>query len=241
MIANRFRKAADSYGQHAIAQHKIATNLVSFLKNIHQKPASSILEVGCGSGFLTTLLADLYNPAQYVANDLSINTALNKVPLPLQYVEGDAEKVLFGIDFDLIASSSTIQWFCDLPRFFKKTAQSLKNEGIFAFSSFLPGNLEEIFDLTRRGLKYNSETELKNWLSEYFEILHFSQEEIILHFDHPTDVLRHLKETGVTGTGNFKWTRGTLQRFNEHYLEKYGDQNGVTLTYRPVYVIAKKK
>ena len=70
---------------------------------------------------------------------------------------------------------------------------------------------------------------------------HVSEETATLHFPTPTDVLRHLKLTGVTGTEKRIWTRTHLQAFAENYIRLFGQADGqVTLTYHPIYIIAQK-
>ena len=59
-----------------------------------------------------------------------------------------------------------------------------------------------------------------------------------LHFDSPIDLLRHLRDTGVTGTpGN----RHKGFNFIKRYRETFGETQEITLTYCPVYIIAHKK
>ena len=66
------------------------------------------------------------------------------------------------------------------------------------------------------------------------------EEHLTLSFSSPSDVLRHLKHTGVTGITRTAWTPGRLARFSDEYLHRFGTPEGnVTLTYHPVYLIAR--
>ena len=55
----------------------------------------------------------------------------------------------------------------------------------------------------------------------------------------------HLKQTGVTGvTGTSSQqlrTRRDLQLFSERYTQEFTQGTSVSLTYHPIYIIAKKK
>ena len=62
-----------------------------------------------------------------------------------------------------------------------------------------------------------------------------------LHFPTPADVLRHLKRTGVNGLSRRKWTRKDLSDFCRTYSELFGTAGGCTLTYHPVFVLARKQ
>ncbi|MEG1616454.1 MAG: malonyl-ACP O-methyltransferase BioC [Bacteroidales bacterium] len=252
LITQRFVKAAKAYGENATAQKLIAQNLISLLNkyksfveanHIETADCTKVLELGCGSGFLTRLLIEKVNPHTLIANDLS-PFALSQLSLLSpnhHFIEGDAEKIDFGSHFDLIASASTVQWFHDLPAFLEKSSKALKSNGLLAISSFLPGNLKEIHALTGIGLDYFGLTELEEITSKYFDILDIREEEISLRFDHPLEVLKHLKNTGVTGISSFKWTKHKLSEFTNQYHREYCLGGKYLLTYKPVYMIAQKK
>ena len=66
-----------------------------------------------------------------------------------------------------------------------------------------------------------------------------------LEFASPMDVLRHLKDTGVTGLKKEPWTRGRLESFCRRYAEEFpaashsGD--AVRLTYHPMFFVCRKR
>lgn len=158
------------------------------------------------------------------------------------FLPGDAESLEFPKDTDLITSCSTLQWFNDPEAFFLRCHQSLATHGLLAFSSFGTTNLHEIRQLTGHGLNYLSVEELQALLSPGFYILHTEEEVISLPFPTPQAVLKHLKQTGVTGTEKRMWTRSRLQSFCEEYTTRFSDAAGnVSLTYHPIYIIARKK
>ena len=102
--------------------------------------------------------------------------------------------------------------------------------------------MREIHTLTGHGLEYLSLDNLKVLLSPRFEILYAEEEIVSLPFGTPLEVLRHLKQTGVTGTEKRVWTRGRLQSFCDEYIRMCGnDDRSVSLTYHPIYVIARKR
>ena len=158
------------------------------------------------------------------------------------FIAGNAEEIDFPGRFDLIASASAFQWMKEPVQFLHKQAGMLSPNGTLLFNTFAPGNLTEIKQLTGKGLTYPSGELLTEWLEEDFHLIHLREEEIILTFDTPLDVLRHLKHTGVTATGDGTWTRGKQTDFCRDYQELFHTNNNqVTLTYRPLYVLAVKK
>ena len=67
----------------------------------------------------------------------------------------------------------------------------------------------------------------------------FEQEEYTLRFDTPVELLRHLKNTGVTGISGHSRQKGF--DFIKRYRKTFDGKKEITLTYRPVYIVAHKK
>lgn len=185
-------------------------------------------QAGNASGILYDADVELYGSSP-------ATTAVSFLPC-------DAETLDFPQGTDLITSCSTLQWFADTERFFARCHHFLSDGGILAFSTFGKKNMREIHTLTGHGLEYLSLDNLKVLLSPRFEILYAEEEIISLPFGTPLEVLRHLKQTGVTGTEKRVWTRGRLQSFCDEYIRMCGnDDRSVSLTYHPIYVIARKR
>lgn len=245
-IRRRFSQAAQTYDNHAEAQKQICTHLAHILTSYTSSRFKRMLEIGCGSGGFTRLLKQQCQIEEWVLNDLceTWQEAIEALfPLaPPKFLAGDAEALPFPGTFDLIASASALQWMKDLPRFLHKLSSVLSPRGILAFNTFTPDNLHEIRELTGVGLSYPTASQLREWLSADFHILHEEAGSIPLTFRHPLDVLRHLKYTGVTANAAGPWTRGKQERFCRDYQRRYtrGDE-GVTLTYHPIYILATPK
>ena len=143
----------------------------------------------------------------------------------VSFLPCDAETLDFPQGTDLITSCSTLQWFADTERFFARCHRFLSDGGILAFSTFGKKNMREIHALTGHGLEYLSLDNLKVLLSPRFEILYAEEEIVSLPFGTPLEVLRHLKQTGVTGTEKRVWTRGRLQSFCDEYIRMCGNDD----------------
>lgn len=245
-IRNRFTRALSTYDNQADAQHRICEKLAGILNRYIGTRYNRMLEIGCGTGSLTLCLKNRCSIGEWVLNDLceACREPASKLfsgPPPV-FISGDAEKAAFIGLFDLIASASAFQWMSEPELFLHKLAGLLTPKGTLLLSTFAPGNLYEIKELTGKGLHYPTSETLTEWLSSDFHILHTEEENIQLTFDTPMDVLQHLKATGVTATGSGRWTRGIQEDFIRRYSELFrtGD-NQVTLTYRPLYLLAVKK
>lgn len=94
--------------------------------------------------------------------------------------------------------------------------------------------------MTNVGLSYPNLSQWQNWLANDFELLWHDDVNVILEFDMPLDVLKHLKYTGVTATNQKNWTRKNLNKFIDDYLKAFSLPSGkVRLTYHPLFFIAR--
>ena len=245
-IRRRFSQAVNTYDDHADAQKRICAHLVQLLTVYTSSHFRRVLEIGCGSGGFTRLLKQECQIEEWVLNDLCEiwQSAIEELfpSAPPLFLAGDAERLAFPGTFDLIASASALQWMKDLPRFLHKLSSTLSPGGMLAFNTFTPDNLHEIKELTGEGLTYPTAGQLREWLSTYFRIVHEEEGNIALTFQHPLEVLRHLKYTGVTANASRVWTRGKQERFCWDYQERFPSADGgVTLTYRPLYILVVKR
>lgn len=245
-IQHCFTRALNSYDRHVVAQQRICQKLAYLLPLYAGTHFGNILEIGCGTGNLTGCLLETCHIGKWILNDLCkgcFDKIKNLFPDdPPLFIAGDAESIPFSGPFDLIASASVFQWILEPEIFLHKLAGLLQPGGVLLFSTFSPGNLYEIKRVTGKGLLYPPPDKWRQWLSADFRILHQEDETLLFPFSTPLDVLKHLKSTGVTATGNEFWTRGKLEQFCLQYLKLFHNQNNqVTLTYRPLYFLAVKK
>lgn len=245
-IVTRFTRALDSYDCSADAQQQICRHLIGILARHTDMHFSRVLEIGCGTGGFTRQLKTSATVDEWLLNDLceACRPKLNTLfaGQPVTFLSGDAETLRFPGRFDLICSASAFQWMKQPEVFLHKLHTMLCPGGTLLFSTFAPGNLDEVKQITGAGLDYPSTRQLKTWLESDFHLFYYQEEEIKLTFATPLDVLRHLKNTGVTATGTGHWTRGIQEAFCREYKVLYSiSPNKVKLTFRPLYVLAVKK
>ncbi|MEG0039701.1 MAG: malonyl-ACP O-methyltransferase BioC [Bacteroides sp.] len=245
LIAHRFSKATDTYTREAVVQQKIAGKMIQLLhRHLPNRHPKRVIEFGCGTGIYSRLILQTLQPEQLLLNDICSemkHCCSDLLGHGVSFVEGDAEVLPFPKETELITSCSTLQWFDTPDVFFRRCNESLSASGYFAFTTFGQENMREIKELTSNGLSYRSLNELKTSLSPLYDIVHAEEEIVPMHFDTPMQVLYHLKQTGVTGTGGHTWTRQSLNEFCQQYVSRFTHNEAVTLTYHPIYIIAKKK
>lgn len=245
LIAKRFTKAIGSYTREAAMQQQIAEKMTALLKQHLPAPTpGKVVEFGCGTGSYSRLLYEALQPPQLLLNDLcrEMQTCCTDLlEKGATFMAGDAETLHFPVGTELLTSCSTLQWFDSPERFFHRCTNCLSENGYLAFTTFGPENMKEIRTLTGKGLPYRSLHELERMLTPHYDVIHAEEEQIRRPFRTPMQVLLHLKETGVTGTGQHHWTRRELNNFCNEYNRQFGNGSAVHLTYHPIYIIAKKR
>ena len=232
LIHSRFEKHLKDYDKNAKIQKLMAEKLINFCS---RKKYKNVLEIGCGTGFLTKEAVKNIEYENYTAIDIveECESYIKKIDDRICFIAEDIEKYLNDVPFtpDLIISNASLQWCTDFEGGVNKLKKILSDDGEFIFTTFGKEHFREIFYIMGTGLNYYSETELRE-MFEGAEIC--SQEVHIMSFKTPKDVLKHLKLTGVNAVESQSWTKGDLKTFENAY------QNLCvkipTLTYNPVYI-----
>lgn len=242
LIKKRFEKSLKTYADSAIVQKDMALKLTQLIPGNHY---ANVLEIGAGTGFLTECINEKLVIENYWVNDLSpkvedfIKNELwhnEKGIVNKNLLIGDAEKIEFPGNLDLVASGATFQWIKDLEKLLNKIHAKMRvgHNGILAFSTFLDGNFTEFKDTLGISLDYLNETKLKSICEKNFEILYFEQELVTVEFDDIKQLLRHIKLTGANALTEHKWAKSTLMQFENDYKNRY---EKMVLTYNPAFMI----
>lgn len=247
LIRERFEANFSEYNRLALVQQHICTELADDLTKVcAAETVRSALEIGVGTGFLTSRLTAAYPAAHWYLNDIAEGARAFVEPftngLQSTLLWNDAETLEFPARLDLVASASTMQWFDDVPRFIARAAEATLNGGYIALSSFGVENFKEIAATTGEGLQYYTRAELEHMLAcNGYSVLSSRDYIKSLLFDSPLDVLHHIKATGVNSIRKAPWTRGRLTRFELDYRERFSIADSrVTLTYHPIIIVARR-
>ena len=246
LIASRFSKAYKSYDNAAIAQRIIHKKMLDIIVTQYNRTHfENVLEIGCGNGCFTRLIENNLDIKNWTINDLVDyidyeNTFGYDKAKYVNRTFGDAETMEFDGKYDLIISSCAIQWFNNPIEFILRLTANMTTDGILLMSTFGNRNLYQIKDIIGIGLQYNSIEEYRESLRDFEPKI--EEDEINLYFDTPYDVLKHIKNTGVTAitTDSFYWNKQRLKDFEIQYKDIYTTEyNKVKLTYHPIYIHIK--
>lgn len=232
LIKQRFEKSLKTYNDNAIVQKMMAKKLISLINISH---TDKILELGCGTGLLTTEAVKKFYFKKYLAIDMidKCSKYISEISKDIDFLAINIEDFNTDEKYDLIISNASFQWIEDLERLIFKTEKFLNKKGTFIFSTFGEFNFKEMQSYIKSPLKYYSTKELTEILSKYqnVEITEYKQ---TLDFESPTDVLYHIKKTGVNALTNTRWTKSDLVRFEQTYPKT--SKGKYPLTYHPIYV-----
>lgn len=149
-IANSFGRHASSYNENAVLQEKIAAHLANLLP----ASAQNILEIGCGTGFLTRHLFQKYPEANFTITDiapemLAICKAKSPTAKNVRYEIMDGENPAIEKSYDLIVTSMTAQWFLDPHKTMSKLQKLLTPEGSLYFAAMGHHSFPEWHNVSR--------------------------------------------------------------------------------------------
>ena len=253
-IASRFSAAAPSYDQFARVQRQVADKLINAIS--HEPTFHRILEVGCGTGYLTRNLLERFPTSSIVAIDLSprmVEEAQRSLP-PVNRVGwrvSDLARFTSDPPFDLLASSSAMHWIEPHAGGFASARRLLKLGGELTCALMIHGTLYELRDARLRCAPHKVPdgvlpypNELKNHLRQNgFQIDLFENCSYLALYPSARMMLTALHDMGLTGGSVSKskvpLNRSELQRLQVDYDQSYRDESGdVRATYEVALIKA---
>lgn len=145
-VARAFGRA-DDYAAWAHVQRQVADALADRIARSALPAGPEILEIGCGTGFLTRALSARIGAAHWTITDIApemVARARAELGIPAMYrvMDGERPDAEAG-RFDLIAASLAFQWFADLPGAVARLCALLKPGGLLAFATMAQGSFDE--------------------------------------------------------------------------------------------------
>lgn len=257
MVKERFSKHAETYDKYARVQKIMGDTLFHQICE-KKKTYHNILEIGCGTGYLSRKLKKLYPEAKMTLVDIA--------PGMIEYVKstlhwenteflcGDIEELELKDTYDLIISNATFQWFNQLENTIKKLVASLQPEGTLAFSTFGVDTFYELHEATKKakialnkndqvlpGPSFHSLDQIEDLflaLGLNHKQASFSESYYKEYFNKCRDFLHSVKKIGANNSlaGNQGMGVALMKKVLEIYDQDYVENNRVRATYHTLFV-----
>ena len=217
-IKNQFSKHANEYNDFNIIQQIAAKALV---RDIKTKP-KKILEIGCGSGQVFKYIT--WDIEKYYAIDFSssmceLHPKNDKIEVSCyDFDTKEFRDFLKNKNFDIVISSSAMQWSKDLEKLVKclKATSSEINAVLFTSNTF-----KTIQKITNKKSPILSTNEIKKAFSKSFKC-EFEIHNYNLEFENKKDLFNYIKNSGVSGANSsldFKEAKKLYKDYSLNYLE----------------------
>jgi malonyl-CoA O-methyltransferase len=245
----RFNKSARDYDRLTALHRQIADGLMRGLPA--KRAPASILDVGCGTGYLTGVLKDRFARAHVAGLDFSasmLEIARNKRQ-GIEWILGDSQRLPFADGgFDWVVSNAAYQWSPDLREAFQEARRVLVPGGILACTLFGFHTCQELFralyEAKPGGLEFNrlvDETQVRQALraNEFHPQIY--DEFLKVDFASMRALMDWLKALGINSLAQegFIGPR-TLARAEAIYRQKFSSAQGVAATIEVIHVYAQK-
>ena len=170
---------AEDYADHSTAQFTWAREMIG---KLNLRGSESVLDIGCGDGKVTALIASFLPTGTVTGIDSSasmIALAQRKFPSlmypNISFVQADASMLSFRDQFELAFSNAALHWIPDQGPVLRGVRAALKPSGRIFFQMGGRGNARDILAIANRHIRE------KRWRSYFsgfsFPYRFFSPEE----------------------------------------------------------------
>ncbi len=258
-IRRNFARRAASYDRHAAAQRFMARRLLALVGGAAPQP-ERILEIGCGTGYLTQRLRQAHARSRLVALDLDaalVEAARRRLEPDdgVAWLVADGENLGRG-SFDLIISNAAFQWLTDPGAALKAYFHRLKDGGALAFSTLGPLTFRELGEALREAaaaLRARAVPEIpaqdfldrETWSALLknagFPRVHLEEKVVTVAYPSVWQFLKALQATGATSPRPRPFSPRLLHRLTNAYGAAYGRNGSIPVTYEIIWAVAQKQ
>ncbi len=199
-IRRCFNRAALTYDQRSYPQQMIGDNLINLLGK-YISASESIIDLGCGSGLVTELLARRLSYKNFYAIDISdqlIAQADSRLHArDIQTFHKDFENFNFKNRlFNLVFSNMSLHWSRNLQKNLLTINNNMASNGIIAFTIPLDGTFTELACASRNN--FHRYQDILNHLADAgFEPLSCFHESLTFIYSSWITALKSIKATGA--------------------------------------------
>ncbi len=196
-IGINFSRGAADYDQHARLQKEMADQLLERIKGLSPL---RVLDIGCGTGYMTRQMAAMFPRAEVIGIDIApgmIEEAKKRARERPRFISGDGERLAFPDHcFDLIVSNATFQWMA-AERALAEAGRTLKRGGRVELNTFGPETLKELKAAGFTTNELNSVEELRDIAARFFKEVRLTRRIVEQRFSSVKELILHLKKIGA--------------------------------------------
>jgi malonyl-CoA O-methyltransferase len=221
-IVKEFSRFAEEYKKHNIIQEEVAKRLTLML---HHNRYSKVLDLGCGSGAVYHNLVEHGKDIEkFIALDFS-KEMLKLHPdarnIEKKCLDFNKKESFLGYkpkEFELLISSSALQWSEDLASVLERIS-TLAKQYYFAF--FTSNTFKTLHQTAKVTSPIYSRETIIGALNKFYD----SKIEVVeyrLDFESVHDMLRYIKRSGVSGGSaqlSYKSIKQLMREYPLDYLE----------------------
>lgn len=248
-IKQSFGNASQTYDSVAQLQRDVGKDLLKTF--VSENLTGTIVDLGCGTGFLTQTLLPYCENADLVAVDLALpmlQLTREKIGSSIHYLCSDAESLALATNsVDTLFSNVALQWCFPIDNALRELRRVLKSDGTLIFSTFSSQTLCELKAAWASvdNFAHVNEFYTPELLQRALEKAGFLHLEIITkryisRYDSVLDLMRELKHIGAHNVSTKRkksvTTKTTLAQMMANYpQEKTGE---ISATFEVIFVKA---
>ncbi len=257
-VRKSFSIVAETYDGLATLQRKAGLALLTTfpLNNFNSDDENSVIvDIGCGTGFLTQELLKNTDVQQLIAIDIAYSMLKKsksklKQDKDVKFICADAESLpLLNQSVDKVYSNLALQWCQNLTAVFDGFNSALRKQGQLVFSTFGPATLQELKQAWSEvdTLTHVNEFFTVEALTVFLQTSGFKDIQIqskLYQSNYPTviDLMRELKGIGahnvLSGRNKKTTTKTQMQNMIDVY-EKHRSNGLIPATYEVILISAK--
>jgi malonyl-CoA O-methyltransferase len=255
-IRRNFARRAATYDAQAQVQRLMADELLRRC-GIHVAQSHSILEIGCGTGYLTRELRRVNPGASLVAVDLDVGL----IQAARAKLNGDPNAVWLVVDgetltrgrFDLIISNSTFQWFSKPEETLKRYGERLTPDGTLAFAAMGPRTFQELGSALRiaaAGYGGRFDIPAASFLGRPawgdllrqagFGEVRTASELLIIDFPSVRDLLKSIQATGANNPTPRPLSSRLFKTLLAAYQDRFAKNSAIPASYELIWAVARR-
>ncbi len=250
LVEHNFSRHPEYYNDSALTQQEAAEKLASLIAaKTDREKIAGILEIGCGTGFLTKEIMDILPDSDFTITDISAGMLdycrealkILKKTKNCKYSINDITNGCPEGIFDLITSSLTFQWIENIETLFKDLHSHLSDNGQLIFTTLAEGtfaDIEKIFDKHRVHFPIPPLAgigDIQKSLSCFSDV-EIIEETYIEKYSSIRDFLDHIHKMGA---GNATGNRITVSELRE-IIKEEKKSGEVIAEYKVVFAVCRK-